>query len=158
MAITPKKLQSWQIFHAARKHLGVERVICIFGKKNARSAYTWAQDPRFTEDRCRDPLEATHAMLSELDTVGRGDVARACLSYLATAVDGASFDLAAVASLKPTIDAEVLADYQALAAMQHAIEHGAELAEVGRLRHEAVDEINRTFAKFAGVHPEDVPE
>ena len=147
MPISPNKLQSWQIFHAARKHLGVERLVAMFGKKNARSIYTWAADPACTEERCKDPLEALHAMLSELDTIGRGDVARSALAYLATALDG-EHEEPAVAEIRPTIEAEVLADYQSVAALQSAIEAGMSIATVDSMRLAAVEEVSRTFAKY----------
>lgn len=141
------KLQTWQIFHAARKHLSPERVTKIFGKKNARSAYTWAQDPVTTEDRCKDPIEALHTMMLELDAIGRGDVARAVIEFLRTAVDGESCSCA-VKEVLPTIEQELLADYQALASFQRAVEACEDVDIVDALRVGAIEEIDRTHAKY----------
>lgn len=148
MAKTNNELQSWQIFHAARKFLSVERIVLIFGKKNARSVYTWAQDPRVTDDRCKDPLEATHTMLQDLDAIGRGDVARAAIDYLSTAIDHHDQFLAAVHDLKPTISEEILADFQAVSIYARSIESCENIDIVDALRQGAIDEINRTHAKF----------
>jgi len=148
MAKESLRLQSWQIFHTARRHLTPERVIAIFGKKNARSAYTWAQDPVTTADRCKDPIEALHTMMSELDAIGRGDAARAVLDYLRTALHDEYNTSAPVQDLLPTIEHELLADYTALASYQRAVESCEELDLVDTLRKAAVDEINRTHAKY----------
>ncbi len=66
-------------------------------------------DPKYTIERCRDPLQHLHIFFSELDTFGRGDVARLAIRYLQSALDG--HDIDQVADLQPTVNAEILADY-----------------------------------------------
>lgn len=147
MSMKNGKLQPWQIFQAARKYLGPAVVSQIFGKANARSAYDWAQDPATTEHRCKSPLEAMHAMFERLDAVGMGYVARAALAYLQSAVDDGA-DGSALVEPRPTINEELLADYEAVAGLQAAVSRCAELEDVIVLVQAAKDEIDRTYARY----------
>lgn len=141
------KMQPWQVFQAARKHLGAERVARIFNRE-VRSAHNWAQDPVYTQCRCKTPLELLRNLFVEMDTVGRGDVAREAINYLAGAVDPV-VDAAEIKMTLPTIQQEILADYSKVAALQHGIEDGLDISEISYLKQEAIDEIERTFAKYA---------
>jgi len=49
----------------------------------------------------------------------------------------------------PTIHEEILADYSAVARLQQAIEAGADLETINNLKKEAVEEIERTVARYA---------
>lgn len=147
------KLQSWQFFAAARKHLGPQAVTAIFGKRNARTAYMWGQDPAYTVDRSRDPLEALWHVMSELDTIGRGDVARAAVAYLCSALEEMSDVCHAVQELQPTLHEELLADYGSVAELQRAIhDEASDIETVRRLIQEAKAEIDRTLAKYLMEH------
>jgi hypothetical protein len=146
----PKTIETWQIWHAMRKHLGDQFVITVLGRRNARTVRMYAQDPRFTEDRCKDPLQALHILFEELATYGRGDVARSAIKYLSSAVD----DLDpgdAVQPLLATVDQEVLADYAGVADLQHAINAGEPSDVVFDLVEKAKAEIDRTLAKYIKV-------
>lgn len=140
------KMQPWQVFAAAIKGLTAERVARIFNKQ-IRSAYNWGQDPAFTEERCRNPLELLHSLFNNMDAVGFGWAARAGIRYLETAVDP-EVRVDAVQQLLPTIQEELLADYRCLAEFQRAIEGGRPVAEVHELKHQAFDEIERSFSKY----------
>lgn len=70
----------------------------VLGKKNARTIRLYSQDPAFTEDRSKDPLEALHIIFAEADEIGRGDLARKAIDYLATAIGDSSYDMPAVRS------------------------------------------------------------
>lgn len=140
------KLQPWQVFHAAIKTLSAGVLASIFGKANIRTVYLYGADPDFTEQRCKNPLEALHLMFRKMDEVGRGDVARCAIDYLLTAID--DLDPLAVSELKPTIDAEVLQDYAAVANLQKLIAEQADPAAVKLALYEAVEELQRTYAKY----------
>jgi hypothetical protein len=141
------KMQPWQVFHAAIKAVGADNVARVFNREK-RSAYNWGQDPACTEVRCKSPLELLHTLFERLDAMGYGYVCRAAIRYLESAIDqdAVSSDLVA---LKPTVQEEILADYTAVAALQLAIECGAGIERVKCLKRDAIDEIERTVAKYA---------
>lgn len=140
------KLHPWQVFHAANKTLSPGVIAKIFGKANVRTAYLYGQDPDFTEQRCKNPLEAIHLMLRQLDLVGRGDVAHCAIAYLQTALEDDY--LPAVKDLQPTMADEILQDYSAVGRLQELINDGAGLDDVEQAGKAAVEEINRTVAKY----------
>ncbi len=142
----PEKFQSWQFWAAAKKLLGETRLMMILGRRNGRTIRTYSANPRYTQQRCKDPLEHLHAILSELDTFGRGDIARLAIRYLETAL--ANQEIPAASELQDTIEAEVLADYQAVAAMQAAIDGERPIDEVAELVAAAKAEIDRTLTKY----------
>lgn len=142
-------MQPWQVFHAARKYLGPDSVARIFNKEK-RSAYSWGQDPDYTEHRCKSPLELLHVLFARMDDVGVGYVARAAIRYLETAVEAdVLFDSGQKLETMPTITEEVLADYSAVASLQLAIDEGRPLEDVKSRATAAVAEIHRTVAKYA---------
>lgn len=142
-------MQPWQVFNMARKYIGAENVARIFNKEK-RSAYSWAQDPDYTEHRCKSPLELLHTLFVRMDDAGIGYVARAAIRHLETAVEPEHIldDCTEMETL-PTITEEVLADYTALAEMQHAIATGESIAEVRSKALAAIAEIERSVAKYA---------
>ena len=145
----PKKLETWQIWHALKKALGETFLMAVMGKKNARTIRLYSQDPRTTEDRCKDPLEALHIIFSEADLIGRGDLARKAIDYLHTSLDDdGGYDATEASGLLPTMAEEKLAYYVKLAAFQKAIEDGADVDLVEVLMNEAKSEIERTYAKY----------
>ncbi len=147
MSYEEGKMQPWQVFQAARKYLGSNTVARIFGKE-IRSAYNWAQDPAFTQCRCRSPLELLHTLFERMDAAGIGYVARAGIEYLSSAIDPA-MQVDSIKEPLPTIHEEILADYSAVSKLQQAIEAGADLETVNDLKKEAVEEIERTVARYA---------
>ena len=144
----PKNFESWQFWHAARKLLGDSYLLRVLGKRNARTIRMYGQDPRFTDDRCRDPLEHLRIILNDLALIGRGDIARAAIAYLSSALDD-DHEEAAVHDVLPTIQEEVLADYSAVARLQKAVEECAPVDQVKDLVREAKEEIDRTFTRYA---------
>ncbi len=142
----PNKFQSWQFWAAAKKLLGESNLLLILGRRNARTIRMYSADPKYTVERCRDPLEHLHIIFSELDTFGRGDVARLAIKYLQSAIDPQ--DVSKVADLQPTMDAEILADYKSVADLQVAIVDGAPVDMVSDFAAEAKAEIDRTLAKY----------
>jgi hypothetical protein len=140
-------MQPWQVFHSARKYIGVENVARIFNKEK-RSAYNWGQDPAYTEHRCKNPLELLHALFVKMDDVGIGYVASAALRYLETAIEQ-DVDRIEIHETKPTINEEILADYGAVAALQRAIDAGEPLETIKSMAVDAIGEIQRTVAKVS---------
>lgn len=146
----PEQLETWQIWHAMKKHLGDSFILTVLGRRNARTVRMYAQDPRFTEDRCKDPLEALHILFEELATFGRGDVARAAIGYLLSAIDEVPA-ADAIKPLLPTLNQEILADHALLASLQQAIDSGEPADVVAGLVDEVKAEIDRTLAKYIKV-------
>ncbi len=142
-----KSFESWQFWNATRKLLGEPFLLRVLGKRNARIIRMYSSDPRFVAERCNDPLQHLHTLFTELDLAGRGDIARRALEYLQSAIDDGQHP-AAVVPLKPTLDAEILADYQAVAELQAAIADGVPVDEVKDLVEEAKAEIDRSLTKY----------
>ena len=143
----PKRFKSWQFWAAAKKLLGETNLLMILGRRNARTIRMYSADPRYTQDRCRDPLQHLHIIFQELDTFGRGDVARLAIEYLQSALDD-THNIEGVSDLKSTLNAEILADYQAVAELQRAIEDGMTPDEVADKARLAKEEIDRSLAKY----------
>jgi hypothetical protein len=143
-------MQSWQVLHYARKHLGRSILYSIFGKKNARAVDYWCEDPRFTakDDGAYDPIHGVKALLEMLDDQGHCSTVRACVAYLIQGTSEGCGIEPAVVEMKPTVAEEVLADYRAVADMQDAIDAGESIEVVNDLKYAAVEELHRTVAKY----------
>ncbi|KJR97192.1 MAG: hypothetical protein VR65_24900 [Desulfobulbaceae bacterium BRH_c16a] len=144
------KMQSWQVFHYARKHLSRSVLYAIFGKKNARAVDYWCENPRHTAkpDGAYDPIQGVRDLIEALDDQGHCDVVRATFSFLSA---GTSCEIGKdpeVVHPLPTINEEILADFRAIAELQRAVESGAAVEEVGRIRLAAIAEIDRTIARY----------
>jgi hypothetical protein len=153
MAKEKTKMRSWQVMHFARKHLGRSALYAIFGKKNARTVDYWCEDPKFTgkEERAFDPIQGVKDLLETLDDQGHTSVVRACLNFLREGTSLEEEFTPAVTELLPTLAEEELADYQYLSEFQRAIARCAPYKEVNALKQEAIEEIERTFAKYREV-------
>ncbi|WP_035273630.1 hypothetical protein [Desulfogranum japonicum] len=145
MTMNSPELQSWQVFQAARKYIGAERVARIFNRK-VRSAYSWAQNPAFTEHRCKNPLDTLHALFTELDARGMAYVVQDALTFLASSID--DVDASEFKEPLPTITEEILADYTAISTLKDAIDERKSIDTIVFLGHEAEAEIQRTVAKY----------
>ena len=141
------RMQPWQVFQAARKYLGTNIVARIFNRE-VRSAHNWAQDPAHTECRCKSPLELLHTLFERMDAAGVGYAARAGIEYLSTALDPA-VQVSGIKEPLPTIQEEILADYSAVGRLQAAIESRADIDTINQRKREAIEEIERTVAKYA---------
>jgi len=108
----------------------------------------YSQDPRTTDDRCKDPLEALHIIFTEADEIGRADIVHKAIDYLMSSIDDNSYDLPQAKDLLPTMDAEKLADFTAVASFQAAIDSGEDVDLVETLLINAKEELDRTFAKL----------
>lgn len=140
------KFEAWQVFAASFKALGRAKVAGCLGVTES-AAYQYGANPTTTgEKRCRNPLERIHSLLYELDMWGRGDVCRDAIDYLRTAFEEA--EPKPVSELKPTMNEELLADYQAVASLQRAVESCEQIDIVEALVEAAKAEIDRTYAKY----------
>lgn len=146
MSTEPLKMQPWQVFHAAGKHLTNEGVARIFNREK-RSAYSWGQDPACTEHRCQSPLELLHNLFVRMDAVGVGYVARSAIRYLESALD--PVEPPPIIEPLPTIQEEILADYTAVAALQQVINAGGDMEQVQQYKQDAIEEIERTVDRYA---------
>jgi len=140
------EMQPWQVFNAARRALGANVVAKIFNR-SIRAAHDWAQDPAYTEVRCKSPLELLYTLFERMADSGRGYAARSAIQYLESAIDP-DVEIVGVIEPLPTIQEEILADYAAVAALQRAIDVGASGDDIRRLKRDAIDEIERTAAKY----------
>ena len=118
----------------------------IFGVKQ-RTVYRWRADG-VTAERATSQMENFRHLLELLVMFDREDVARAAVEYFSSAINQDA-DVHDVAPLLPTIHEEELADYQKVAALHSAIEEGKPMPEIISLKIEAVEEIERTVAKYA---------
>jgi hypothetical protein len=150
MAKEMTKMRSWQVMHFARKHLGRSALYSIFGKKNGRTVDYWCEDPKYTgkEEHAFDPIQGVKDLLESLDDQGHTSVVRACLDFLRAGTSLEEEFSPSVTDLLPTLAEEKLADYTCLAEFQAGIYRCDSYTEVDRLKRAAIEEIERTFAKY----------
>ncbi len=143
-------MKSWQIFHFARKRLGSGRLYAIFGKKNARTVDYWCQDPNVTgkPDGASDPIQGVKRLLDELDDHGYTPVVRAAIAFFRSGTSLEENYTPAVADLLPSMSEEKLADFHSVADFQAAIDRGDTCQDVEAKKRAALEEIERTFAKY----------
>ena len=145
-----QNMQSWQIFHYARKYLGRSTLYSIFGTRHARTVDSWCEDPRFTgkPEGAFDPILGLRNLLWRLDDEGHVGIVRSALQYMASGTSIDCGDQQDIVELRPTVGDEILADYRAVAQMQEAIEDHEHPDMVLSLKLEAISEIERTYARY----------
>lgn len=145
------KMQSWQVFHYARKHLTRSVLYTIFGRKNARAVDYWCEDPRYTAKHtgAYDPIQGVKTLIDTLDDRGHCDVVRSIFAFLSTGTTCETGKDPEITDLLPTVGEEILADFRTVGDLQRAIEAGASLDEVKQYRGLAIAEIDRTIARYA---------
>jgi hypothetical protein len=149
----PKKspeMQSWQIFHFARKHLNRSVLYAIFGKKNARAVDYWCEDPRYTAklEGAYDPIQGVKSLLNILDDHGHCGIVKSAIAYLSDGTSAASNDKQEIVEPLSNISEEILADFRAVSELQRAIEAKLDIAGVEHLLLEAIAELERTVACY----------
>lgn len=150
MPKTASKMQSWQIFHYARKHLGRSVLYAIFGKKNARAVDYWCEDPKYTNkpDGAYDPIQGIRDLLTALDDHGHTAVVKSACQYMTAETSTGDECPLGLTDLLPSLEAEILADFRAVAAFQAAIESGADIRKIISAKELAIAEIERTVARY----------
>jgi hypothetical protein len=153
MAKGNQEMQSWQVFHFARKYLTRSVLYAIFGKKNARIVDYWCEDPKYTDksDRAYDPILGVKNLLTALDDLGHTPIVRSCIAFLVSDTSLAGDCQPTVTNLMPTMAEEELADYTCLAKFQEAIRLGLPEKEIKLRKKAALEEIERTYAKHKEV-------
>jgi|GEM_PF-944337 hypothetical protein len=153
MPKTNATMQSWRVFHYARKYLGRQRLYAIFGTRHARTIDGWCEDPRYTDKDVDafDPIKGIRNLLWLLDDEGHVGVVRSALQYIAsgTSIDCGD-DMASMAEPPTTINAGILAVYKAVAELQAAIDAGVRPDNLKGLKVAILAEINLVCAKYRG--------
>ena len=123
-------MKSWEIYNVARKALGTG--ICkVYGNRNARTIDYWAQDPAFSADYKRNPIDRLAALLTKLDSIGERETAKSAIRLLAGAINCRVIDRVEAVPDKPTLLEEILDDMPHIVAYQKALQ-GDDLEEVDR--------------------------
>ena len=150
MAKDTPKMQSWQVFHYARKYLGRSALYAIFGKKNARSVDFWCEDPTTTskDEKAYDPIEGVKNLLKELDDHGHGPVVRSTLKHITSETNITIDGECQYGELLDTLSEEILADFRIVGKLQSAIEERLDPDKVEAIKDQALAEIERTYARY----------
>ena len=139
-------MKSWQIYDAARKALKNE-MYEIYGNRNARMIDYWAQDPDFSADPKRNPIDRLELLLCALTDSGRRDIAMSALRLLAGVINCAVSSRDDVVPDRDTLLGEIVDDMPCLTAYQRALE-GDDLEEVDRTEAELQRELAENRVKF----------
>lgn len=144
------KMESWQVFHFARKHLSSSMLYTLFGKKNARAIDYWIENPTTTAkpEGAYEPTKGVKNLLDLLDDKGNCDTVRDTIAYLAADTSCATDSDPEIIEPLPTIGEEILADFRAVSKLQGAIEDGWDIISVDEFKRLAITEIERTVAKY----------
>lgn len=150
MAKTPPTMQSWQVFHFARKHLSRSVLYAIFGNKNARAVDYWCENPNYTAkpDRAYDPIQGVKRLIEALDDHGHCGVVRALIGFLSEGTSAECRLDAQIVEPLPNLNDEILADFRAVAELQRVIEAGEDIELVEKVKQKAIAEIERTLARY----------
>ncbi len=139
-------MKSWQIYDEARKRLKNE-LYEIYGNRNARMINYWAQDPNFSADPKRNPIDRLALLLDRLVEQGNRDVALSALRILAHNADCVLEDRIEVVPDRDTLLGEIIDDMPCLVAYQKALE-GSDIEEVDRTEAELKRELAENRVKF----------
>jgi hypothetical protein len=145
-------MKSWQIYDLARKALKSE-MYEIYGNRSSRMIDYWAQDPAFSADPKRNPIDRLGLLVTRLDAAGYRDVALSALRLLAGGLDCAVEEREEVVPDRPTLLGEIIDDMPCLVAYQRALE-GDDLEEVDRCEAELQRELAENRVKFLELHAE----
>jgi len=137
-------LKTWQFFHSYRKTLGDTFLTKLFNR-GSRQILRWAADPDFTTDHERNPLDRMKIILERLSEIGRDDIARGTVSFLAGAIGCELRCLEPAEPDQPTVEAECLDDYPAVTRFHDAIRTVESVAVIRHLWQEAKRELDETY-------------
>ncbi|MCP4678712.1 MAG: hypothetical protein GY854_25025 [Deltaproteobacteria bacterium] len=143
-------MKSWQVYDVARKALKNE-LYDIYGNRNARMINYWAQDPDFSADPKRNPLDRLESLLTHLADAGKRETAISAVRILASRLDCSISDRAEAIPDRPTLMGEIIDDMPCLVAYQKALE-GHDLEEVDRTESELQRELAENRVKFIEIH------
>ena len=100
------QIQSWQIYHVARKKLPRGMLQKIY-RRSSRLIQYWAADPKYVDKSQRNPRDRIRDMLEQLDLLGFGEYARAAIDYMAEPLGGRFEYIDSATTDKGTIDGEL---------------------------------------------------
>ncbi|MCP4599164.1 MAG: hypothetical protein GY847_01275 [Proteobacteria bacterium] len=139
-------MKSWQIYDTARKVLKT-KIFEIYGNRNSRMIHYWAQDPDYSSDYKRNPIDRLELLINYLVEAGKRDVALSVLRILAGRVDCTIEERKEVIPDKETLLGEIVDDMPCLVAYQKALE-GDDLEEVDRAEAELQRELAENRVKY----------
>jgi len=118
-------IESWQIYNVALKKLPAGTLHKIY-RRSCRLVNYWAADPRYVEEKKRNPIDRIRLMLAELDTAGYGDYARAAIDHMAEPLGGEFSTKKAAKSDKGCVDGETADCMVALGKLADEIRYALE--------------------------------
>jgi hypothetical protein len=143
-------MKSWQIYERARKALK-QQMYEIYGNRSSRMVDYWAQDPDFSAETKRNPIDRLEELLLRLCESGERETARAALRILAAGVGCYVRDRAEVTPDKETLAEEIVDDLPCLVDYHRALQ-GEDLEEVDRARSALERELTENRVKFIEVN------
>jgi hypothetical protein len=143
-------MKSWQIYDRARKSLRNE-MYEIYGNRSSRMIDYWAQDPDFSAETKRNPIDRLEELLRRLCEADERDAAKAALRILAHATNCYIRDRSDIHPDKETLAEEIIDDLPRLVDYHQAL-LGTDLEEVDRARAALERELTETRMKFIEVN------
>jgi hypothetical protein len=139
-------MKSWQIYNTART-LMKSQLLAVYGNRNSRIIDYWAQDPAFSADHKRNPIDRMEALLGKLCECGRREVAISAVRILANQTNCTVQDREEVIPDKDSLLEEILDDMPYLINYQKALQ-GDDLEEVDRAKEELDREMAENRIRF----------
>lgn len=139
-------MKSWQIYDEARKILK-KKIYKIYGNRSSRMIDYWAQDPSFSADPKRNPIDRLDGLIRSLVENGAQEVAISVVRILAAAVNCDVVPRVAVVPDKETLLEEILDDLPFVLKYHEALQ-GADLEAVDKARHKLIVELDENRVRF----------
>jgi hypothetical protein len=143
-------MKSWEIYQRARKVLRNE-MYEVYGNRSSRMIDYWAQDPDFSAETKRNPIDRLEELLRRLCEAGERDAAKSALRILAHAANCYVRDRSEITPDKETLAEEIIDDLPRLVDYHQALQ-GSDLEEVDRARAALERELTENRVKFIEVH------
>ena len=139
-------MRSWEVYERARKILK-KTIYPIYGNRSSRMIDYWAQDPDFSADPKRNPIDRLEQLLKALVAHGGKDIAMSALRILASTVDCELVPREKVVPDKATLFEEILDDLPFLVTYHEALQ-GDDLEAVDRARQQLNRELDENRVIF----------
>jgi hypothetical protein len=114
-------MKSWEVYYRARKAIKSD-LYEIYGNRSSRMIDYWAQDPAFSAEHKRNPVDRLGEMLVRLCRAGEHSAAKSALRILANGINCAVHDREEVVPDKETLYEEILDDMPCLIDYQRALQ------------------------------------
>jgi hypothetical protein len=139
-------MKSWQIFDEARKVLKKE-IYKIYGNRSSRLVDYWAQDPKFSADPKRNPIDRLEGLIKSMKENGAREAAISIVRILAAGVDCDVVPRSKVVPDKDTLIEEILDDLPFVLRYHEALQ-GTDLEAVDKARHKLIVELDENRVRF----------